>query len=365
MPKKPNILILAPYPHQIAPSQRFRFEQYLGALTEAGANFEIHPFISLETWQVLHKPRNFLGKALGILKGFWQRLLLLFRLGNFSFVFIHREASHIGPPIFEWAIAKLFGKKIIYDFDDAIWMPNYSEHNASFHKLKYYQKVKHSMKWAHKIAAGNEYLASFAKQFNPNVIVLPTTIDTENHHNQVKQHQPNQKIIIGWTGTLTTAKYIEDIIPVLQQLEQKFDFEFRMISNEIPAYQLKSLKFQPWKKETEIADLLAFDIGLMPLVDDKWAKGKCGFKALQYMALGIPPVVSPVGVNTQIVEHGKKGMICQSPEEWERSLSELMTDFSLRQKLGAEARKTVEDSYSVKANTQKFLSLFDLEIAKN
>ena len=243
-----KILILAPYPAKIAPSQRFRFEQYLEALTAAGASYEFHPFISEQTWKILHKPKNYLKKALGMLMGFVRRFFLLFRLWNFEYVYIHREASHIGPPVFEWLIANVFRKKIVYDFDDAIWLPNYSAHNASFHKLKFYQKVNANMRWAHKIAAGNQYLADYAGQYNENVIVLPTTIDTENYHNQVKEHTESVKPVIGWTGTLTTAKYIETILPVLQELEKEFDFEFRMISNEIPAYELSSLRFQAWKK---------------------------------------------------------------------------------------------------------------------
>lgn len=353
-----KILFLAPYPYQIAPSQRFRFEQYLAYLSEANFQYELHPFISLSVWKILHQPGKFVQKALGILGGFFKRFLLLFQLGKYDFVFIHREASHIGPPIFEWLIAKVFRKKVIYDFDDAIWLPNYSSHNASFHRLKYYKKVNSSMKWAYKISAGNRYLGEYARQYNDNIVILPTTIDTENYHNQVKKHDSSQKPVIGWTGTLTTSKYIGDILAALQRLEEKYEFEFCMISNEIPDYSLKSLVFKRWQKETEIKDLLRFDVGVMPLVDDQWAKGKCGFKALQYMALGIPPVVSPVGVNTDIVQDGENGLICLTEEEWYTALEKLLQSPDLRKELGQQAHQTILDRYSVVANREKFVGLF-------
>lgn len=355
---KKRILILAPYPYQIAPSQRFRFEQYLGKLEEAGYTYDFIPFISLSVWKILHTPGKFIQKAFGILSGFHERLLLMFRLGKYDYVFIHREASHIGPPIFEWLIAKVFRKKIIYDFDDAIWLPNYSSHNAAFHRLKYYKKVNRIMKWAYKISAGNRYLGNYAKQFNDHIVILPTTLDTVNYHNQVKEHDSSKKPVIGWTGTLTTSKYIGDIVAALKRLEAKHDFEFCMISNEIPNYDLKSLVFKAWKKETEIEDLLRFDIGVMPLVDDQWAKGKCGFKALQYMALGIPPVVSPVGVNTDIVQDGINGLICNTEDEWFQALDQLLQQPELRKQLGTHAHQTIVDRYSVLANTEKFVDLF-------
>ena len=353
-----NILILAPYPYQIAPSQRFRFEQYLDSLDEHGIKYTVHPFISLRVWKILHTPKQFIRKALGILEGFLNRFLLLFSLGKYDYVFIHREASHIGPPIFEWIISKVFQKKIIYDFDDAIWLPNYSSHNAAFHQLKYYKKVNSIMKWAYKISAGNQYLANYARKHNDNVVILPTTIDTENHHNKVKEHTTSSKPIIGWTGTLTTSKYIGDIVGALQRLEEKYDFEFCVISNEAPDYPLKSLVFKRWQKETEIEDLLRFDIGIMPLVDDKWAKGKCGFKALQYMALGIPPVISPVGVNTDIVQNGVNGILCESEDDWYNALEQLIKQPEIRSKLGKAAHQTILNHYSVIANTEKFVGLF-------
>jgi glycosyltransferase involved in cell wall biosynthesis len=190
-------------------------------------------------------------------------------------------------------------------------------------------------------------------------VVNPTTIDTVNLHNQVRDQTAPGRLVIGWTGTHSTLKYLNQVVPVLAKLEAEgLNFEFRVISNQPPVLPLRSLVFLPWQKDTEIADLLGFHVGLMPLEDDPWAKGKCAFKALQYMALGIPPLVSPVGMNTEVVQHGHNGFVCATPAEWEARLRELLVDASLRHCLGQAARATIEQRYSVRANTQKFLALF-------
>ncbi len=353
-----KLLILAPYPPGEAPSQRFRFEQYLTFLQSAGIQYDYEPFLDLPSWKILHKKGNFPAKVLGVLKAFVRRFYLITRAFGYDIIFIHREASHIGPPIFEFLLCKVLKKKVIYDFDDAIWLPNYSEHNAAFHWLKMYGKVRFSMRWAWRISAGNQYLAEFAKNYNPNVYIIPTTIDTEHLHNKVKVHESKMPVVIGWTGTLTTIRYLDIIVPELEKLEKEFDFQILIISNQAPTFSLRGLRFQFWRKETEIEDLLQMDIGLMPLEDDIWAKGKCGFKALQYMALGIPPLVSPVGVNTQIVDHGVSGFVCADASQWAFYIRKLLTSADLRAEMGQKAREKVIKNYSVLSQKDAFLSLF-------
>lgn len=354
-----RILFLVPYPHGQAPSQRFRFEQYLDILSAKGHRYQVAPFLSMATWTILYKPGQALAKAVGIGQGFVRRLLLLFRVPAYDFVFIHREAAPVGPPVFEWFIAKVLKKRVVYDFDDAIWLANTSEANRIAASVKWHHKVASICQWAYKNSCGNAYLAAYAQQFNPRTVVNPTTIDTVHLHNQVRDQSTPGRLVIGWTGTHSTLKYLHQVVPVLAKLEEEgLDFEFRVISNQPPALPLRSLVFLPWRKDTEIADLLGFHVGLMPLEDDVWAKGKCAFKALQYMALGIPALVSPVGMNTEVVEHGRNGFVCNSPIEWEASLRQLLSDASLRQELGRAARTTVEQRYSIRANTSNFLRLF-------
>lgn len=355
--KKKKILFIAPYPFDEAPSQRFRFEQYFNFLREN--NFDVHfsPFLDQKTWKTLYSEGNVLRKMFGVIRSFLKRFILLFTLYKYDYVFIHREASHIGPPVFEFLIAKVFRKKYNYDFDDAIWLPNYSETNARFHRLKAYWKVRYCIKWAGSISAGNDYLANYARKFNSNVQVIPTTIDTENHHNLITDYY-QEKLVIGWTGTHTTMRYLDYIVPVIKELEKKYDFEFLVISNEAPAYHLKSLRFLKWKRETEITDLARISIGVMPLEMDIWSEGKCGFKGLQYMSLGIPALMSPVGVNTQIVSHEVNGFLPVKLEEWKNQLEMLLTDIDLRKKIGEAGKKTIDERYSVQSNQSNYLSLF-------
>lgn len=352
-----TILFIFPYPHGTAASQRFRFEQYLNILSNNGITYSLAPFLDSQTWQILYKDGHTIQKLWGILKGFLKRIRLLFSVNKYDFVFVHREASPIGPPVFEWLITQLFKKKLIYDFDDAIWLSNTSSANKIAARIKWHQKTATICRWAYKISAGNQYLADYARQFNTQVVINPTTIDTVHVHNQVKD-QRTSHLVIGWTGTHSTIGYLDDIIPVLKELEKEYTFTFLVISDKAPAFKLKSLKYVPWNKKDEIADLLKMNIGLMPLSEDQWAKGKCGFKALQYMALGIPALVSPVGVNTEIVDNNHDGFICTTDEEWYRNIRLLLQNDELRSKLGLAAREKVENKYSVQANCRNFLNLF-------
>jgi len=352
-----HIIFLCPYPKGGAPSQRFRFEQYLDLLKEQGFTYQIEGFLDEKTNQILYKPGQTGKKLIGVMLGFLRRIYLLFSIPKADFVFIHREATPIGPPFIEWIIAKLLRKKIIYDFDDAIWLKDASGVNNFMLRLKWQQKVSRICQWSYNISAGNAYLCAYAKQFQPQVALVPTTIDTEQHHNRIKQ-QSNQPLTIGWTGSHSTMKYLKSIERVLQQLEEQFDFQFVVISNRPPELALKNLKFIQWNEANEVEDLLQLHIGLMPLPDDPWARGKCGFKALQYLALGIPALVSPVGVNTKIVEHGVNGYVCATDHDWHKYLSILLQDAELRENLGEEGRKKIVKEYSVKANTQNFINLF-------
>lgn len=352
-----KIYFIVPYPHQEAPSQRFRFEQYFDFLEANDFEIEIYPFINQSTWKTLYGEGKVFKKAWGILMSFVRRFALLFKLHKADFIFIHREAAHIGPPIFEWIIAKVLRRKYVYDFDDAIWLPNYSESNAKFHRLKAYWKVRYCMKWASQITAGNAYLADYARQFNTNVQIVPTTIDTVNHHNIMTNHQSHE-LTIGWTGTHTTMHYLDELVPVLKRLEQKYAFTFLVISNQSNDYDLKSLKFVKWNKETEIEDLAKINIGVMPLKKDIWSEGKCGFKGLQYMALEIPTIMSPVGVNSTIVQNGINGFLVETEEEWYEVLEKLILDRSLRIQIGKAGKRRIEEAYSVLANQEKYLNLF-------
>lgn len=352
-----RILFLTPYPHTSAPSQRFRFEQYYSALNEKGIEYHKEAFWTEKAWKILYAKGKIFQKIAWLFYGLLRRFFLTFRLGKYDYIFIHREADPLGFPIFPWLYKKVAGKKIIFDFDDAIWIPNASESNRMFMRFKNWNNTKNICKLAYKVSAGNEFLCDFARTFNKNVVYNPTTIDTENLHNQLKTQQ-TEDFVIGWTGTHSTIKYLEDILPVFEELSQEINFTLAVICDKQPHFNYPFLKFIPWNKPTEIEDLLNFNIGLMPLTEDKWSNGKCGFKALQYMSLGIPALVSPVGVNTRIVDHGVNGFICADGDDWKKYIKEIYNNRDLLYTLSSNTRKKIEEHYSVKSNTENFIGLF-------
>jgi glycosyltransferase involved in cell wall biosynthesis len=340
-----------------APSQRFRFEQYIPSLKDAGYEIDVRPFLSAKDWAPLYKEGSFFRKGWSMVRSFMKRWGLLTKLSRYDHIFIHREAAMIGPPVFEFIIAKVLRKKYIYDFDDAIWLPNYSQSNAKFHRLKAYGKVKKIVRWADQVVVGNSFLAEYASKYNDNVQIIPTTIDLENVHNKITTHQ-DDIVRIGWTGSHTTMEYLPLLVPTLKELEKSYPIKFRVISNHPPEIELDCLEYVQWNKTTEIEDLSAIHIGVMPLEDSVWAKGKCGFKGLQYMSLQIPSVMSSVGVNPEIVQDGENGFLCETSEDWLRVLSELIQDIELRKKIGVAGYETVKNRYSVSANIPNYLALF-------
>ncbi len=350
-----KIVFITPYPFGVAPSQRFRFEQYLEFLKENGYEIRFESFLTHKGWSLIYQKGKLWSKIYNTLKGFLKRFVLLFKIRKANIVFVHREATPLGFPIVEWIIAKILRKKIICDFDDAIWM--YPSKNPLIRLVKCPQKTKAIIKWSAQTSCGNEYLANYAKSINPNVKIIPTTVDTDHHHNILKKKN-NEKLVIGWTGTHSTMKYLQKIVPTIKKIQQEIDVNFLVISNQKPDLPISHLIYKKWNQTTEIEDLLLMDIGIMPLDNTEWEKGKCGFKAIQYMALGVPALVSPVGVNTKIVDHGIDGFICENESEWYNYTKKLLLDRKMRAEMGIKARKKILANYSVKSTKAAFLNLF-------
>lgn len=356
-----NIFFIHPYPEGQAPGQRFRFEQYLDILRSNGYNLYLFPFLNDAATRVLYEEGHYIKKVGAVMWGFLRRIKLLFLLHKADFVFLYREAAPFGPPLFEWIIAKVLRKKIIYDFDDAIWLTDRLNESWLEKILRWRWKVRAITRWSYKVSCGNEYLCAYAKQFNPHIHFLPTTIDTEKIHNTALYplRKEQDTITIGWTGSHSTLKYLDQILPVIEQLEKKYSqFRFLVVANKKPVFKLRSLEFVKWKTDTEVPDLLTIDIGIMPLPDDEWSRGKCALKALQYMALEIPVVLSPVGANLAVVQNGITGFHASTPEEWYTSLDMLVSNKDLRQNMGNKGRAVVMNDYSVSSKAGTFLSLF-------
>ncbi|MEL7001952.1 MAG: glycosyltransferase family 1 protein [Bacteroidota bacterium] len=357
-----KILFLVPYPLKQAPSQRFRFEQYFSILRQTDCTISVKSFLTEKGWKVYYSRKLVLILA-HLFFGFLRRFFHSISAFNYDYIFIHRELTPIGPPLFEWFIAKVLKKKIIYDFDDAIWIEDPDEKGTLLAKLKWKSKVSTICRWSYKISAGNEFLANYAANYNKNVFINPTTIDTDNLHNPLLHkinERTNELLCFGWTGTHSTLQYLEPLIPILRRLEKDYEFIFKVIANKRPEFELKSLQFIPWKKKSEIEDLMVFDIGLMPLTSDPWSKGKCGFKALQYLSLEKPAVVSPIGVNEKIVENLVTGYHCNTTKDWHECLENLIRNRKEIDKMGKLGRAFVENNYSVNSNKSDFLALFDI-----
>ena len=257
---------------------------------------------------------------------------------------------------------KRFGRsraKLIYDFDDAIWHFDISEANKKFGWLKNPGKTAKIISYADLVIAGNQYLAEYAKHHNNRVEIIPTTIDADSY-TRIPVTRQDEKIVIGWSGSLTTMKHFDYAVPFLKMIKQKFGDKIIIKAIGDPNYRNEELGIRgdQWSEAKEVQDLSTFDIGIMPLPNDEWAKGKCGLKGLQYMALEIPVVISPVGVNTEIVHDGVNGFLAASNEEWVVKISELINSPERRRSIGAEGRKTVVDRYSVSSQKMNYLRIF-------
>lgn len=353
-----KILFLANHRKDRSPSQRFRFEQYLEYFQQNGFAYELSPLLNERDDTIFYSKGNWFQKLFLVIRCFKKRLKDVKNATNFDIIFIQREAFFTGTTYFEKKLNQL-PVKVIFDFDDSIWLPNVSPGNKKLEWLKNYDKTKTLIGLADFVIAGNQHLADYANQFNQQVHIIPTTIDTDYHvplKNKLKD-----KICIGWTGTATTIKHFEMAIPVLLKLQKKYKDQiyFKVIGEGKYTNEVLAINGTPWNFDTEIEDLQEIDIGIMPLPNDEWTKGKCGFKGLQYMALEIPTIMSPVGVNPSIIENGVNGYLADSDEDWINKLSNLIDSEELRQKIGTRGRKTILEKYSTLAHHKQFKSILD------
>lgn len=355
-----SILFVVPYLEQKAPSQRFRVEQFYPLLEQHGYSFETHSFFHGSDAQVFYGDGNAIRKLSLLIIAWWRRIFLLLRVGKFDYVFIHREAAPAGPPFFEWMVARVLNRKVIFDLDDAIWLTDKVGENGFEKIIRWRSKVTSIAQWSYKVSCGNNYLVNYVSQFNNHVVYNPTVLDTVNHFNPALFRRVDRGFItVGWTGSYTTLKYFNLLEDQLLQLEQKYpQLRFLVIADQPPQTKLNNISFVRWSTQQEVSALLEADIGIMPLPDDEWSKGKCGFKALQYMSLEIPTVAAAVGANLDIIQHETNGLIARTDNDWVVLLDRLINDAGLRKKLGTAGRDTVERLYSVNSNSSTFLSLF-------
>ncbi len=343
-----RVLALLPHPTGRVPGQRYRIEQWAPLLRQEGIEVVFSPFLAPAASDILYQPGHLVRKALATVRGYGRRLAEVSRPSLPEVVYVHREAAFLGPAWLERLFA--WRRPLVLDFDDAIYLADTSAANAWVRVLKSPGKTAALCRLSSHVTVGNEVLAEFARNHTTRVSVIPTTIDTDLYRPVTRS--PNPRPVIGWTGSLTTLRYLLELAPTLIRLRAREDFELRVIGGQVEIEGL-AVTCLPWRAESEVADLLGMDVGLMPLSDDPWSRGKCALKALQYMALGIPPVVSPVGVNARLIRHGENGLLAASPEEWIASLTALLRDSALRERLGRAARQTVEQEFSARVQAPR------------
>src|SRR5713101_7880664 len=350
-----QVLALVPSIYDISPGQRYRIEQWQGGLTQSGVEITFAAFEDKNLRDVLYTRGKWLQKGIGISKAFIRRLSTVGKSKSYDLVYVFREAALFGPSIFE-RIVHHSRVPLVFDFDDAIFVRYRSPANGWLSLMKAPGKTRSICRLASHVMAGNNYLAEYARAFNANVTVVPTTIDTDTY--RVGSVRETSTPVIGWTGSYSTVQHLELLRQVLCELAKRERFRLRVIGPS--SYRLEGVDVEvvPWRSCTEAQDLAEADIGVMPLPDDPWSRGKCGCKALQYMGLGIPAVCSPVGINTDLISDGDNGFLANSAEEWITKLTLLLRSPQLRRKLGLAGRKTVEERFSAVSQVPRVHEIF-------
>ena len=351
-----KVLFLLPYPQKKAPSQHLKFEQYIPYIEGEGYEITVDSFISESFWNIIYKEGNITKKIIFTLISYFKRFFVLFKLRKYDIIYCHLWITPYGFPFFEFITRKI-AKKIIFDIDDLIFLGHSSSANKKFKILKGNLKPIYLMKKSDHVITCTPHLDNFVRQFNPNTTDISSTINTKLYQ-PINDYSNNKTLVIGWSGSHSTSKYIHLIKNVLIKLSKKYPIKIHVIGDtKFKLEELNNLVVIPWSEETEVSELQKFDIGIYPLPNEEWVLGKSGLKALQYMALGIPTVATAIGANFRVIEDSISGKLVNTDAEWEVALTQYIIDAELRKSHGIEARKRVEKLYSVEANKVKYLKV--------
>ena len=336
---------------------RFRVAQYMPFMDANNIQYTISPFVFPKFEQIIYTHGNLVRKIFYFLTALKNRIIDIYRAKTHDVVVILRDACPYGPPIFEF-LFRFANRNIVYDFDDAIWMKQPSVYNPLTNFLKWPGKIKHIIGLSKIVVCDIAFLEDYAKKYNNRTVQLKCPIDDESYQPVYKSRQFEDEVVIGWIGSHSTQVHPKSLTNVYKKLSTKYEnIRFKFIDAQDYSIENVKIELKPFSKEEEISDLQSFDIGIYPLIDIPYVYGKCGFKTMQYMAIGLPTVSTPLGGISSFVKDGVNGFIATTENEWVEKLSLLIEDAELRKKMGAAARRTVENRLSVKANAGRFIAI--------
>ncbi len=336
-----------------AASTRQRVLQYLPHLARAGIEVAVHPL--LDDAYVRSLASGTAAAKSAIAAAYFRRFRQLLGQQSADLIWVYAELFPWLPASFE-RLAFRSGRPLVYDFDDAFFHP-YDGHPSSIVRRALGGKLKPLIQGATAVCAGNDYLKDYATSVGATAIVLPTVVDIDQYFPVTTR--PARPLTIGWIGSPSTWAFVRPLLPLLAELCRDRGVVFSAVGAGAAAEadRFDGLTFTPWTEATEITSVQAMDIGIMPLPDEPWARGKSGYKLVQYMACGLPVVASPVGVNASIVEDGANGLLATDLGEWRTALRRLIDDPALRAAMGEAGRAQAVGAYSLQAHAPRLIEV--------
>lgn len=357
-----KILILCPHPENVAPGQRLKYEQYFSNWKENGYEITVSPFMTLRFWNIVYKKGFFVEKVIWTIFGYLRRIFNLFQLPFYDITYVFLWGTPFGSSIYE-KMVRLLSNRLIYDIDDMVFLGHSSDANKMWQALKGREKMITLMKSANHVITCTPKLDEFVKQYNINTTDISSTVDTTNKYIPVNTYKNNHQIILGWSGSHSTSKYLYLLQDVLKELAKKYDYKLVVMGDASFRISGVNIEAYDWSENIEISTLQKFDIGLYPLPDEEWVYGKSGLKAIQYMALGIPTIATSLGANYRIIEHAKNGYLINPNDinDWKDKIEKLILSPELREQFGVAGRKSIIEKYSLVANKERYLRVLQFD----
>jgi glycosyltransferase involved in cell wall biosynthesis len=363
--KSPSKTIAALVPNILgfSPGQRVRIELWEKYLKEAGWSVEFFPFEDEALHEVLYKSGNSLQKGIRLFQCYRRQLEVVRQKISSDVIFIFREAALIGPAFIERRAARL-NTPIVFDIDDPVFLPYRSPVNGWASLLKFSKKTHELFRLSTHIIAINRLIGDYAAQYNPNVTIIPNCIDTNKYKPLENKRDAGKGVRLVWIGSHSTMQNLAMIKEPLKKLQTEFEAPLLVIGAGEADLEGVQTEMRQWSAETEVGDLQEGDIGVLPLNDLAWNNWKFFFKAIQYMAVGIPVVARRMGSNSEVIRDGINGFLVETMDEWYERLKLLVADRELRIKMGEAARQTIVEKYSLQIQMPQLVKVFEDSLKK-